>query len=136
MSNTACTLIGLFSWAIILTFVLVNVRLLAIMGGKALNSFDPTGHDVSGFTYRVTRAHGNTIENLAILVTPLLYAIATNQTAVTEGLACWVLYARIAQSVVHMISTSKPAVLVRATLFSAQLIIGLIWAWKFWHAGV
>ena len=135
MSNTASTLIGLFAWAIVLTFVLVNVRLLAVSGGKALNAFDPTGKDMSGFGYRVTRAHGNTIENLAILVTPLLYAIATNQTAVTEGLACWVLYSRVAQSIVHMLSTDKPAVLVRATLFSVQMVIGLIWAWKFCHSG-
>ena len=136
MSNTASTLIGLFSWAIVLSFVLVNFRLISIMGGKALNSFDPTGKDMSGFGYRITRAHGNTLENLAILIAPLLYAIATGQTAITEGLACWMLYARIGQSVVHIISTSIPAVVIRGTLLTVQLVIALIWAWKFWHAGV
>ena len=87
MSNTACTLIGLATWAIILSFVLVTVRLLAVKGGKEMNTFDPTGKDLSTLGQRVTRAHGNTLENLAILASFLLYAIATEQTAITEGLA-------------------------------------------------
>lgn len=134
MSNTGCALIGLASWAIIQTFILVIVRGLAIQRGHAMNTFDPAGKDVEGFAYRATRAHGNTLENLAIPASFLLYGIATGQTAITEALACWVLYARIGQSVAHMISTSVPFVLIRATLFSVQLIICLIWAWEFWHA--
>lgn len=134
MSNTSGALIGLASWAIIQSFILVIVRGMAMQRGHAMNTFDPAGKDLEGFAYRVTRAHGNTLENLAILASFLLYAIATGQTAITGALACWVLYARIGQSIAHMISTSMPFVLVRATLFSVQLIICLIWAWKFWHA--
>ncbi|MEN9727786.1 MAG: hypothetical protein RL434_2152 [Pseudomonadota bacterium] len=134
MNNTGCALIGLAAWAIIQTFVLVFVRLNAVRAGHPINTFDPTGKDLRGFAYRVTRAHGNTLENLAIFAGLLLYAIATSQTAITEGLACWLLYARIGQSVVHMFSTSAPFVLLRANLFGAQMIIGLWWAWQFWHA--
>jgi hypothetical protein len=49
-------------------------------------------------------------------------------------LACRVLYSRIGQSVVHTLSTGKPMVLARGTLFSVQLVIVVIWLWKFWHA--
>jgi hypothetical protein len=38
-----------------------------------------------------------------------------------------VLYARIAQSVTHIISTSVPAVLLRANLFFVQALIYLWW---------
>ena len=134
MNQTSCALIGLASWAIILTFVLVGVRTRAILGGKALNTFDNTGKDMTGLAFRVTRAHGNMIENLAIPATFMLYAVATDQTAITNGLASIVLWARIAQSAVHMISTSKPMVLLRANLFAAQLITCLFWAWKFYGA--
>jgi uncharacterized MAPEG superfamily protein len=134
MSNTAFALIGLATWAILQTLILVTVRLLATRSGHALNTFDPQGRDLEGFGPRATRAHLNTLENLAILASFLLYAIATQQTAVTEGLACWVLYARIGQSCVHMISTSVPFVLMRATLFSVQLIICLVWAGSFLQA--
>ncbi len=134
MNNTGFALVGLAAWAIALTFLLVVVRMMALRDGRAMNAFDPAGKDMVGFGYRATRAHGNTLENLAILASLLLYALVTEQTAVTEGLACWVLYARIGQSVVHMVSTSVPFVLIRATLFSAQMVIGLIWAWQFLQA--
>jgi len=134
MNSTACTLIGLASWAIILTVALATVRLVAIKGGKELNTFDPEGKDLSGMAYRVTRAQGNMIENLAIPASFLLYALATDQTAITNGLASIVLWARVAQSGVHLISTSKPMVLLRANLFAVQLIICLFWAWKFCSA--
>ena len=133
MSNTAFTVIGLITWSVLLSFMLVNVRLIALRDGRPLNSFDPAGRDLQNFGYRVTRAHANSLDNLAIPVGLLLYAIATEQTAITEGLASWVLFARIAQSTVHMISTSVPMVLARATFFSAQLIICVIWAWRFWQ---
>jgi uncharacterized MAPEG superfamily protein len=134
MNNTGTALIGLAVWAVVLTFLLVGVRMRAISGGKAMNTFDPEGKDMSGFSYRATRAHGNILENLAIFAALLLYAIATQRTAITDGLAMWLLYARIGQSVVHMISTSPPMVMVRATLFSVQMLISLWWAWQFMHA--
>ena len=131
MNATACALLGLASWAIILTFALTTVRFVAIRGGKELNTFDPQGKDLTGLSYRVTRAHGNMIENLAIPASFLLYALATDQAAITNGLASIVLWTRLAQSVVHLISTSKPMVLLRANLFGVQLLICLFWAWKF-----
>jgi hypothetical protein len=39
----------------------------------------------------------------------------------------WVLYARIGQSLTHIVSTSVPAVMLRATLFFAQILIYLWW---------
>ncbi len=134
MNTTGLALVGLASWAIILSLFLVTVRVNAIRSGKALNSFDPAGKDLEGFSYRMTRVHANMLENLPILASFLLYALATGQSAVTAGLAVWLLYARLAQSVVHMISTSVPFVMMRATLFSAQQFICLYWAWQFWHA--
>jgi uncharacterized MAPEG superfamily protein len=134
MTNTGCALIGLAVWAIVLTFVLLGVRVNAIKNGSPPNGFDPTGKDMAGFGYRVTRAHLNMLENLAIPASLMLYAIAAGQTAITEGLACWVLYARIGQSITHFIGTSVALVSVRGTFFGVQLAICLIWAWKFWNA--
>ncbi len=130
MTPSTCVVAGLTVWAVVLSFLLVSVRLRAIAGGKALNTFAPDGRDMSAFGQRVTRAHGNALENLALLVALPLYALATEQTAVTDGLAPLVLYARIGQSLVHLASTGKAAVLVRATLFGVQMIVVLIWAWR------
>lgn len=135
MSATACTLLGFVVWSIVMTFILLGVRFGAMRQGKPLNSFSAEGTDVGALGLRVTRAHANSLENLAIIASLLLYAIATDQTAVTDGLAAIVLGARVVQSVVHMVSTSVPAVLVRATAFAVQMVIALIWAWGFWQAG-
>lgn len=134
MTNTGCALIGLAVWAIVLTFVLLGVRVKAILNGSPPNGFDPAGKDLTGFSYRVTRAHLNMLENLAIPASLMLYGIAADQTAVTEGLACWVLYARIGQTLTHFIGTSAPLVGIRGTFFGVQLAICLIWAWQFWHS--
>ena len=134
MSDTASAVLGLVAWTVVMTFVLVTVRLLAGTKGKALNSFDPTGSDLEGFGKRVTRAHANCQENLAVLCGPLVSALATGHADITNGLACYVVYARIAQSVVHMASGSVPAVLVRATAFGAQMVITLLWCWQLLHA--
>ena len=136
MSATACALLGFVVWSVLLTFVLVFVRLGAARGGQALNSFAPDGGDLPGFGRRVTRAHANSLENLAIMASLLLYALATNNVEVTNGLATVAFGARVVQTCIHIASVSVPAVLVRATAFSVQMVIALIWAWGFWSAAM
>lgn len=135
MSATGCALLGFVVWAVLLTFVLLFVRFGAMSSGHPLNTFAADGSDVGEFGRRVTRAHANSLENLAIVASLLLYALATDQTEVTNGLATLVFGARVVQSVVHIASTSVPAVLIRATAFSVQMVVALIWAWRFWHLG-
>ena len=59
----------------------------------------------------------------------VLAAAAMGQSAVVDGLAAWVLYARVAQGVVHLIGTSFILVLLRATFFLAQLGLIAYMAW-------
>lgn len=136
MSATGCALLGFVVWSVLLTFVLVGVRAGAIRGGHPLNTFKPEGTDLPDFGRRVTRAHGNSVENLAIMASLLLYAIATDQETITNGLASIAFGARVVQTVAHIASGSVPAVLVRATGFSVQMVIALIWSWQFWSAAM
>jgi uncharacterized MAPEG superfamily protein len=132
MSASAVCLFGLIGWTIVLTFLLIGVRLKPIFGGTVL--FDQDGSDLPGFAQRVTRAHGNSLEWLTIPAALIVYGVATGQSAVTDGLAMIVLGARLGQSIVHMISVSVPAVLVRATLFTVQVVIWIIWTLGFYGA--
>ena len=134
MTATTCALLGFIAWSILLTFALVGVRAAATLQGKALNTFSATVADLDSFGLRVTRAHGNSVENLAIVACLLLYAISTDQTAITNGLAAVIFGARVVQSVVHIASGSVPAVLVRATAFTVQMVVSLMWVWQFYHA--
>ncbi|MEM7469486.1 MAG: MAPEG family protein [Pseudomonadota bacterium] len=135
MSATAVSLLGHLGWIILLSVLLIGARIsTSLTKGNALNSFSQDGSDLPAWGGRVTRAHGNSLEWMVIPASLMLFGLVTNQTEITNGLAMICLYCRVAQSVVHMASTSVPAVLVRATFFSVQVAIWAIWAWKFYSA--
>ena len=122
MSNTAVALLGFTSWTLFLVLSIAMFRgYWSVKGGHALNAFAPDGSDVSPFSNRICRAHANCLESLPVFAVIALYALATDQTSVTDPLALYVLAARVGQSTIHMISTAVPAVLVRANLFAVQV---------------
>lgn len=129
MTATGTALVGLVMWSVVLTVLLLVARFRLLPGRSDLkpNAFRPDGSDLDPFGQRVTRAHLNSLENLACAASLMLLAVATGQTAVTDGLAMWLLAARVGQSTVHMISTALPMVLIRATLFTVQVVIWVIW---------
>jgi protein-disulfide isomerase/uncharacterized MAPEG superfamily protein len=131
MGATLTALAGFAAWYVVLTILMGTFRMSRMVSaGKAANSFAVNGSDLPGFGERVTRARDNCYETLPIFGALALVAYATNQLTVTDPLAMWVLWARIGQSVTHMISTSVPAVLVRANLFFAQMLIYLYWSYR------
>jgi uncharacterized MAPEG superfamily protein len=132
MSASAICLFGLIAWTILLAVFLISARLPSILGGTIL--FTQDGSDIPGLGQRITRAQGNSLEWLVIPAALILYGIATGQSAVTDGLAMVVLGARLGQSIAHMLSVSFPAVMVRATLFTVQLVIFVMWTWSFYTA--
>ena len=130
MSPTLTALVAFAVWTALLVFGLANLRIVyARRTQKALNSFTPDGSDLEGLGQRWTRAHLNCLEFLPIAATVGLAAVATGNAAVTDPLAMVLLYLRIAQSVVHLISTAVPFVMLRATLFVGQLAIVLYWSY-------
>ncbi len=131
MSQSMIALVGFGLWTIILVFLLANVRLAVTMkSGKELNTFSPDGKDVDGFAQRLTRAHLNCLELLPVAGAVMLSAAVTGNGGITDPWAMILLYARIGQSVIHLIGTSVPLVLIRATLFVVQLVILAIWSYK------
>ena len=130
MGDTLTALAGFAAWYVVLTIVMGLFRMGRIVGGKAVNSFAVSGSDLPGLGERLTRARDNCYETLPIFIALAVVAYATNQLAITDPLAMWVLYARIGQSLTHIISTSVPAVLVRANLFFLQMLIYLYWSFR------
>ena len=132
MGSTAIALAGFVTWFVLLTFALAFFRVYySASTGKALNSFAPDGSDTPGLGRRLTRARDNCFETLPAFAGLALVAQISGRMDVTDGLAPWVLYSRIAQSVTHIISVSVPAVLLRATMLVVQLLIYLYWAVRF-----
>ncbi len=131
MSYTASALAAFISWALFLLVLMeVNRSYLVVTGKVAANGFTPDNANLSPFMQRLARAHANCIEGLPIFGGLLAVAMMTSRTSVTDPLAFWFLGARIAQSIIHLISTSPTAVTLRFTAFAVQMLIGLYWSWR------
>lgn len=133
MTDTELAIVGLAAWALAVTLLLVGERTLRVFfQGAAANGFDPYGVGEHGFRQRLVRVHANSYENLALLLAMPLFAVATEQQEVTEGLALVLLAARAAQGITHLVSASVFAVYVRVGFYSVQLAITGFWLWTFW----
>ncbi len=131
MTNTVYALIGFVSWTLLLLIVMESIRTYLVVSGRVpANGFAPDNSGISPFMQRLARAHANCIEGLAIFGGLMVIAIITSETGVTDPLALWFLAARIAQSSIHLISTSPTAVSLRFTAFAVQMAIGVWWAWQ------
>ncbi len=129
MGATATALVGFSAWYLALSFALGFYRTgLVLSGQKAANSFSPDGSDLPGIGQRLTRARDNCYESLPLFAAIALGASLAGKIAVTDPLALYVLYARIGQSVTHVISTSVPAIRVRFGFFLVQLVIYAWWS--------
>jgi len=130
MSNTIIALGGFALWTLILVFSVATFRVLSSFKGMPLNCFKPDGSDCPGFGQNLTRAHLNSLEVLPIFAAVVLVASMNNQLNLLEPTVLYILYARIAQSVVHMISTALVPVLIRATFFFIQVALLAYYVWQ------
>lgn len=133
MSNSILALGGFALWTLILVLSVATFRIVSdfiLKRGIALNCFRPDGSDVPGFGQNLTRAHLNCLEVLPIFAAVVLIASLADQMAILEPTVMYILYARVAQSIVHMISTSFIAVLIRATFFIIQLALLACYIWQ------
>ena len=132
MNATVFALIGFTTWTLVLMMAMVSIRVgMVLTGKKRANAFTPDNANLSPFMQRLARAHANCVENLPLVGIFLLYAMLAGRTSVTDPLATWLLTARMAQSVTHLLSTSVIAVLIRFTFFLVQLGILAYYAWRF-----
>ena len=118
-------LIGFTAWTLLLVLIIFAWRGIEIViNGKKADSWT-RGKDVAapGLIRRIEHAHINCLENLPIFAVIVLAAAATGKSAVTEPYAMYVLYARVAQTLTHMVGVSHWLVMLRATFWAIQLIL-------------
>ncbi|MCJ8168462.1 MAPEG family protein [Atopomonas sediminilitoris] len=129
LTPSALALLSLCAWPLLLVLIMANHRAFYVFTGKMpVNGFAADGSNTpDAFGKRLVRAHANCYENLPMQAGILLFAIATQQTALTDPLAWAMLAARVLQSVVHMTSTSAAAVWLRFAAYGVQVAIALYW---------
>ena len=121
-------LLGFTGWTLLLVLIVFGWRGIAIIvkGRKADSWTRGQQADDPAFVCRVGHAHANALENLPIFAVLVLAAAAMNRTAVTDAWAGYVLYARIAQSLTHMVGVSHWLVMLRATFWTIQLALFVV----------
>ena len=128
MSPSALALVGYTAWMLLLSIWIIGWRTVLVFAGRfPANASTPGQEEISPLAQRLSRAHANCYENLPMFGALVLVAIATGNAAITDPLARWLLVARVAQSAVHVMSTSVMAVNVRGTLQWIQLLIMAYW---------
>lgn len=128
MNATMIALLGYIGWTLVLLVALALYRThLVINRKKSANGFKADGSDSPPFGQRLTRAQANCVESFAFIGGLLLFALATDFSDVTNGLAYVLLVARLGQSLSHLISTSVIAVQIRFVFFLAQIAICIYW---------
>lgn len=123
--------LGFALWTLVLVFVSVNWRVVEVLRGKSMNSWGrDDGIAVPAIVKRMQHAHLNCLENLPIFAILVFAAYFMGKQPAVDGLACYVLYARLAQSLVHLIGTSAALVFVRATFYVIQVLIFFYMFWE------
>ena len=132
---TPMTALILFAaWTLLIMFLAVNWRLVEVARGVPANSWTRGNAKSSpSWVTRFEHAHLNCLENLPIFAVIVLAAAQLGKTEAIATYAPLVLYFRVGQSLVHMISTSPGMVLLRAGLFVVQVVLFAIMFWSLLH---
>jgi uncharacterized MAPEG superfamily protein len=129
---TGITALLLFAtWTLVLMFTYVGYRVVLVLAmKKPANSWGRVDKvDDPAFIVRAKHAHLNALENLPVFAAIVLAAVALDKAPVVDQVAAWVLYARLAQSVVHLIGVSHWLVFIRANLLVVQAALFLYMIW-------
>lgn len=125
-------LLGFAGWTLLLVLIVFSYRGVRLLSGTPINAW-PRGTrpaNESGFAIRAGDAHANAVENLVVFAVIVLAAQALGRIDAIAAFAVWVFYARVGQSVAHLIGTSQPLVLIRASFWAVQLFLMF---WMLWQ---
>lgn len=133
MSASLIALLGFAAWAVLLIFIVLLYRTAIVLTGRKpanawLRGEKPPAEEPALIT-RIGHAHLNSVENLPIFAAIIAAAAAAGKLPVTDPVALWVVYARIAQSVTHLMGVTHGLVVVRASFFGVQLILYAYMIW-------
>ena len=134
---TAFTAVLLYAvWTLLLPIGYAAFRVPMIAAGRKRADHWERGKpsDDPSVLMRAKNAHLNCTENFPVFAAVVVVAALLGKTAIVDALAGYVLYARIAQSVVHISGTSFPLVALRGTFYFVQIVLILYMIWELLHS--
>ncbi|MBU0784610.1 MAG: MAPEG family protein [Gammaproteobacteria bacterium] len=121
--NAYTTVLLYAGWILVLALFYATPRIpQALLGQKRIDSWERGKEPIDPMMLqRAKSAHLNCLENFPVFAAIVAIAGLMGQIDAINGIAAFVLYARIAQSVVHITGTSFIQVFLRANFFLAQV---------------
>jgi len=124
---TAFTAVLLYAaWTLLLPVIYAGaLRVPMIASGRKRADHWERGKpsDDPAVLMRAKHAHLNCTENFAVFAAIVFVAALMGKIAIADTVAAYVLYARVAQSVVHMTGTSLPLVALRGLFYGVQVVL-------------
>ena len=131
---TAFTAVLLYAaWTLLLPLIYAGtIRVPWIASGRRRADHWERGkpNDDPPVLARAKNAHLNCTENFPVFAAIVVVAALLGQIAVADAVAAYVLLARVAQSVAHMLGTSLALVALRGFFYFAQVILMFWMIWK------
>lgn len=111
------------AWTLLLVVVLVSTRaVIMLRDGRPITDFPASVPHGGDRYWRLNRAHLNATENIGVVAALLLAGIFAGLDGwAFRTLPPFIAGARILQSLVHLVSGSAPAVMVRVSFFLVQI---------------
>lgn len=133
MNPTLNALLGFAGWTVLLVATAVTYRSAMVLARRRrANDWGrgTTPEEEPPLMVRLRDAHFNSAENLPVFAAIVAVAVGADKLEATDPVAMYVLAARIAQSLTHLLGTTHFHVLVRANFFFVQLGLYayMIWA--------
>ena len=127
---TAFTAVLLYAaWTLLLPVIYAGtIRVPAIVRGRRRADHWERGkaNDDPPALARMKNAHLNCTENFPVFAAIVVVAALLGKIAIADAVAGYVLYARIAQSVAHIIGTSLPLIALRGLFYAVQVVL-MLW---------
>ena len=131
---TAFTAVLLYAaWTLLLPIIYAGtIRVPLIASGRKRADHWERGqpNDDPPMLARAKHAHLNCTENFPVFVAIVVVAALLGKIAIADSIAGYVLCARVAQSVVHMIGTSLLLVALRGFFYFVQVVLMLWMIWR------
>ena len=130
---TAFTAVLVYAaWTLLLPIGYAAIRVPLIAAGKkrADNWERGRPNDDPSVLVRAKNAHLNCTENFAVFAAVVIVAALVGKIAVADAVAAYVVYARFAQSIVHMMGTSMLLIGLRGTFYFVQVVLIFYMIWK------
>lgn len=130
MSAATHVLLLLTAWTLLLAVVYVGYRVVLVLTFKEKANAWTRGaieHVDPAIITRFNHAHLNSLETLPLYAAVVLFAYMQGQLGVLDPLAYVYLGARMAQSVIHVISTAPLMVFLRANALLVQWVLLIYW---------